>query len=499
MTPQRLAAALPAGLPLSLIVSVLASLSFGGSAAHAAADPNTAVPAAQCGAGSRPETGLQGQVPLPDRLSGRSQQGYQCNLELVGQYQGEGAAVVATSAGHCAYMPTSYGAAAKKTKPGVQVIDVANPAKPTWVASLDTRAFHVGTWESLKVNPQGNILAGAGVGLLVGAGKLDLYDVSDCAHPKLLNVAANGDSAPVTNMAHEGEWSPDGKTYWTSATGGGLLSAIDVSNPKVPKNLYFGGSSIFINHGMSFNADGTRMYLASIFPAGIAILDVSDIQNRKASARRVRQISKVTWKDGSVTQKALPMTVQGHPYLLAIDEIGGGGLAGGLRVIDIADEKAPTVVSYIRLGIQLKENADAAAADAKGNGIFGYAPHYCSLDRETNPTALACGYFQSGIRVFDVRDPLHAREIAYFNPPAQTGKAALLPGSDHAGSPPLGKLTGLQQVDPAAVQSGGGSAADLTADWCSSPPQFVNDQLWVTCNDNGFMALKFTNGAYPLK
>jgi len=54
-------------------------------------------------------------------------------------------------------------------------------------------------------------------------------------------------------------------------------------------------------------------------------------------------------------------------------------------------------------------------------------------------------------------------------------------------------------VDPAAVQSGGGGAADLTADWCSSPPQFVNDQLWVTCNDNGFMALKFTNGAYPLK
>jgi hypothetical protein len=44
------------------------------------------VPRANCGPGSRPETGLQGQVPLADRQSGRSSQGYWCNLELVGRY-----------------------------------------------------------------------------------------------------------------------------------------------------------------------------------------------------------------------------------------------------------------------------------------------------------------------------------------------------------------------------------------------------------------------------
>ena len=38
--------------------------------------------------------------------------------------------------------------------------------------------------------------------------------------------------------------------------------------------------------------------------------------------------------------------------------------------------------------------------------------------------------------------------------------------------------------------------ADLTADYCSSPPRFVGkDQLWVSCQDNGFMTLRFTNGA----
>ncbi len=45
---------------------------------------------APCGAGSVPETGLQGQVSLADRESGRSKQGYKCNMELGGQYQGEG-------------------------------------------------------------------------------------------------------------------------------------------------------------------------------------------------------------------------------------------------------------------------------------------------------------------------------------------------------------------------------------------------------------------------
>ncbi len=48
------------------------------------------VPRAVCGPGDRPETGLQGEVTLEDRTSGAVYDGFKCNLDLVGTFEGEG-------------------------------------------------------------------------------------------------------------------------------------------------------------------------------------------------------------------------------------------------------------------------------------------------------------------------------------------------------------------------------------------------------------------------
>jgi hypothetical protein len=125
------------------------------------------------------------------------------------------------------------------------------------------------------------------------------------------------------------------------------------------------------------------------------------------------------------------------------------------------------------------------------NGVQGEVP---LVDRHSGRNTQ--GY--TGIRVFDISHPTAVREIAYFNPPAQAGKRALLLNSDHANgiaaslAPVLSDLSNLDLGYP-PLEVG---PANLSADYCSSPPSFVGDELWVTCQDNGFLALQFTNGSY---
>lgn len=462
-------------LLLSATASAALLLAPGGSTAVAADPPvfEGPVPKAACGPGSSPETGIQGEVTLEDRQSGRSQQGYRCNLELVGQYQGQGTTWVSQSFDTCAYYAQAFPSSVTSAEPGVQVVDVRDPANPVLAKRLTSPAFLGNTWESLKVNAERKLLAGVQVGPLIGAAFFDVYDISDCRNPKLLNsVSSDQLSIPANLLGHEGNWSPDGRTYWATSLSGGQLTAIDVTDPALPRIIYtrVTGST---NHGLSLSNDGNRLYLADIGRNGMVILDVSQIQARSL-APQVREVGSVSWTDGNTGQHAVQVTYNGRPYVIFVDELG----SGAARIIDISDETAPRVVSKLKLEIQLPDAAGARTRSA-GDGIFGYDGHYCDVDRLVDPTAVACGYFESGVRVFDIRNPISPREIAYYNPPAQVGKAGQLPGSEHA--------------------SGGAAEADMSADWCSSPPRFVTpDQLWVTCQDNGFMTLRFTNDAYPL-
>lgn len=437
------------------------------------------VPEAKCGKGSRPETGLQGQVPLADRKSGRSTKGYRCNLELVGRYQGQGSSWVSQSYRDCAYISTRFPNFSRS--PGVQVLDVSDPSNPELVGTLTSPAM-LAPWETLKVNPKRGLLAAvtAAQPSGVGAAFFDVYDIkSDCRHPRLLNSVSNTNlSVPANTFGHEGNWAHDGKTYWSASALGGLVTAIDVSDPVRPRIVYVGRTS-FGNHGLSLSSDGNRLYVAQVaLPGseplqgnGLQIFDVSQVQARKADPQ-IEEVSLLTWPDGAGGQHAVPVTYNGRPYLIFVDEL----KQGAARIIDISDEEEPRVVSKLKLEIHLPEDAAEREADNDGVRVFQYDAHYCAVDKQTDPTALACGYFESGVRVFDIRDPREPREIAYFNPPAQAGKNLRLGSSEHAVNPLL----------------------PLTADWCSSPPRFVGRQLWVTCQDNGFMVLRFTNGAYPL-
>jgi hypothetical protein len=488
VTPVAVLALATAMLPPSSGGAARGKMAAGGQSPPAAVFDGP-VPRADCGPGSRPEPGLQGQVPVADRESGRSSEGYTCNLEVVGRYgpeQGfEGAEWQHTWYDHCAYYDTRL--SGTHTRRGTIVLDVSDPAHPRVSENLTTPAM-LDPWESLKVNQDRGLLAGVFVADVQGLGFFDVYDVTgDCAHPKLLA------SVPVNGLAHEGNWAPDGKTYYATGLAPGTVTAIDVSDPLAPKPLTTFLASAVI-HGLGVSADGKRLYLAHINEDfgvsllergapnstntnGLGIYDVSEVQDRRRNAR-VALVGKATWTDGSTGQHAIPVTSGGRPYVVFVDELGHGGP----RIIDISDETNPRVVSKLKVEIQIPEHQALAESETRRlpkenggllpplNGVFGYNSHYCNVDRPEEPTVLACSNFESGLRVFDIRDVHRPKEIAYFNP-----------GGDGTAAP--GGFGGTYSGYPSAA-----------------PRVFVNDgepQIWFTDQDRGFYVVRFTNGVWP--
>jgi hypothetical protein len=463
----------------------------------------SAVPKAECRAGSLPETGLQGDVPTADRASGRSTEGYRCNLSFVGGLQQQGGGILSPTYDHCSYTGTFFpGNLLNGAAPGVHVLDVSDPTNPEHTATLNEPAMLGGTWETLKVNTARKLLAATAVPVTTGTAYFSIYDISDCAHPVLLNPGPGTDlTMPLPFLSHEGGFSPDGNTYWASSTSPGLLTAIDVSNPANPRVIWHGLQSLTA-HGFGISPDGNTMYFS--IQNGMNILDISAIQRRDPYPV-VPQIATYHWADGYFNQQSVPVTYGGRPYIFTGDEAG----SGGVKLIDVADPAEARKVATIKLEINMPAHLGDHAQSATGNGIFSYDAHYCVADRPADPTALACSWIASGIRVFDVRDPGDIREIAYYNPPAQTGKQGQLLNSVHAdtsviGAPvwnyvPLARELVNGKLDPATMfgpRSGMIFGGDISSDWCLSPPMFHGDQIWTTCTDNGFMALQLDNGVY---
>ena len=462
-------------------VLMLASLLTNAGPAGAAEVFEGPIPAAWCGTGS-PETGLQGQVPLADRESGRSTQGYTCNLDLVGHYgvgDGfEGAEWQMAWYDHCAYYDTRL--SGTQSRRGTIVLDVSNPARPRYATNLTSPAM-LDPWESLKVNQARGLLAGVFVADVQGGAFFDVYDVkTDCTRPKLLA------SVPINGLGHEGSWAPDGHTYYATGVSS-MITAIDVTDPTAPRPIttFFPPTAI---HGLGVSEDGNRLYLAHINPDfaatfldgspnrtaanGLGIWDVSAIQSR-AALPQAHLLGTTLWSDGMVGQHAIPITSGGHPYTVFVDELS----RGGVRIIDIADEHHPRVIAKLKTEIQMPDKLAVANADTRRPpyehhgrvpGSFGYDAHYCNTDRVSDPTIVACSEFQSGLRVFDIRDVHHPREIAYYNPG----------GDDHA-----------------APGSFGGTYSGYT----SAQPRIISQrgEIWFTDQDRGFYVVRFSNGVWP--
>ncbi|WP_370264196.1 LVIVD repeat-containing protein [Limnobacter sp.] len=459
----------------------------------------TSIPRAQCRPGDQPETALQGQVPLAQRLAGFA--GTHCNMDLVGQYEGEGTSWMHTSYKHCSYYGQAFAATAVTSpsvpraslrRPGTVVMDVSNSAQPKDVGRL-TSISMLDPWESLKVNVKRGLLAAVNGTSSGGGPEFDVYSIAaDCTQPQLLY---SGPLADDTVIGHEGEWAPDGLTYYGGDLNQGQYYAIDVSNPSAPAFITKFTPPVGV-HGLSVSPDGTRGYVTLSGTArnegnntnGFAIYDFTPIAKRLPDPTP-RLLAEVYWADGSVAQHTIPVKIGGRDHLITVDELGSDGVNAAAsrivtcgtdrlpfgipRIFDVSDVNNIKLLSKLTLEINQPENCPEASQDTAGLALFGYDSHYCQVDNPEDAKVLACGYFNSGLRVFDISKPNAVREIAYFNP-------AMRPGQK------------------------GGSTFNVTgncfgADWTSSQPRFVLDknEIWFTSQCAGFQVVKIDPAVWP--
>jgi hypothetical protein len=478
---------------LFLVLAVLLSVGLGwlGSGSFGAEDPGPApaVPTADCGPGSRPETDIQVRVPKSDYESGRAAQGYTCNTEQVSHQGSSGGFKTlryTDAQGHtCAYYDSTLligrdiiSNTLSGDGQGVVVLDMTDPAHPVRTDNLTSLAM-LSPHESLLLNePRGLLAAELGTAATL-PGVLDIYDVrTDCRHPRKLS------STLSSLFGHESGFSPDGRTWYASGTAAGF-AAVDVSDPRHPRTLFQQLNVQY--HGMRLSDDGRTLYaahLGTIGPTGISggglrILDVSQIQDRVPDPK-VPILSTLTWHGVSIPQVPEPFVRDGHHYLFEVDEYVdlfslkaitdvANSPVGAARIINVDDPQHPAIVSDIRLAVHQPDVHGGEQIHDPGASFpaQGYAAHYCGMPTRDNPDIAGCSMILSGLRLFDIRDVEHPREVAYFNKPvAKLDKLTMFGTGAYAMSQPA--------WDPA------------------------NDSVWYTDTNSGFYVVRLTNGVEDL-
>ena len=426
-----------------------------------------ATPRAQCGPGSHPEGPVQGRVPAGSATSGLS-----CNLDLVAHQGTSGGFKVlryVDPQGHeCAFYDTAllFPLNALKfdvTSAGVAVLDMSDPAKPVQTATL-TEAPMLSPHESLNLNARRGLLAAVNGNPSTYPGLVSIYDVrADCRHPVLQSTAL------VARLGHESGFSEDGLTFYATGTATKAITAIDVTDPKTPHPVWQGN---VVSHGMSLSDDGNRAYIADASSGDMLILDTSEIQARKPDPQ-AREISRLTWAPSSIPQNAIPFTKDGKPYVLEFDEYTAATLGNGSpddvgagRIMDISDERAPRVISNLRLQVDQPAEHKAATGDpGTTNPAQGYAAHYCSIPTRVDPTIVACSFIASGLRVFDISDVTAPKEIAYYVAPTKP-----------------------------RVENG-----EMASDYAMSQPAFApaRHEIWYSDGATGFNVLRVSDAVWP--
>ena len=425
-----------------------------------------------CGRDDLPEGAISGDVPKADQVSGRAQRGYNCGLALLGHTQlttdihgvtrAAGNANMAW-ASHCAYIAGSAGvspAPQSVPKPppnaGVAIVSVTPAGKPTFIGTLRSPGA-LATAETINAvtTPKGRsilVVGQYGNDVISKPKPMDVYDISSCEHPKHIpNPQFPNDPTKATyywpGNIHNLTLTHDGRYVFATIP----LQAADISGLflKHPQPVRYVGNIEKVIAGLPVSpagiadlskqlapvtalshpenssheawpsADDNTLYVGGQTPE-FETFTILDIKSWLAGTGKPRIISQISSRGHSVRLA----TIHGVPYVLHSDESVFGAAYGCVPqdlapfagpaqpwLTDISDPAHPKTVVQFGLGINQPKSC-AEQLQAKENDSV----HYHDVDDPNDTTFVMASMWNAGLRVFDVRNPNHPTEVAYFNP-----------------------------------------------------------------------------------
>ena len=323
-----------------------------------------------------------------------------------------------------------------QSRVGTSVVDVSDPRNPRVVAQLETPP---GT-HSHKVQVVGDVLlvnyernAAFEPQAPSWQGGLKVFDISKPAQPReiaFLKMPGKG----VHRMTY---WEPP-LAYMSGSDEGFIdqfLVIVDLSEPTRPCEVgrwWFPGQHTAggetpgwtptQSHGGAPGAKryalhhplirGDRAY-CGYWDAGLVILDISE----KRAPKLVSQLE-FGADVSTATHTALP--VPGRDVLVVTDEQLANDCSGmqtRVRVVDIADETQPRVLSEFP--------APEGDFCSRGGRFGPHNVHEMRPGSLVNSSEIYVTWFNAGLRVVDISDATRPHEVAYFVPDAPPGRSSI--------------------------------------------------------------------------
>lgn len=304
---------------------------------------------------------------------------------------------------------------------GTTIVDVSDPANPRHLVTIDIPAG----WHSHKVRVANGIMivnhekfgqAGAdGFG-----GGLAIYDVARPSAPKLITKWMT-----VGGGVHRFDF--DGRYAYVSPTVegyvGNIVMILDLANPAkpveigrwwIPGQWQAGGEEYpwadwvapRCHHPLRF---GDRLYV-SYWHHGLFILDIADM----ARPRLVSQVNtSPTFPHPTHTCLRIPQKLRGRDIMVVADEDVAKlwpSPPAFAWIYDITNEQLPvSIATYQVQGLDLDGSPQPAMTGCHQPSERFYG------------SVIPFAWFAQGLRLVDIADPFHPREVGHYQPQAAPG------------------------------------------------------------------------------